>query len=136
MGVPVSITFHRVSPSAWIENDIRTRAEKLEEYCHLLRSCRVVVDVPHRHHQQGNRFRMHVELTVPDEPIAVTRDAPLNAPPRNLALVIREVFGVARRRLQDYARRHRFAVKRHSLPSPRMRSRAPRRTRPRDRKAA
>lgn len=117
MGVPVGITFHRLSPVDWIEEDVRTRAAKLARYCHLLRDCRVVIDLPHRHHLQGNRVRFHLELAVPDEPIAVTRDAPMAASPRELAFVIRETFDVARRQLQDYSRRHRLAVKRHSLPS-------------------
>ena len=115
MGLPVSVTFHRVDSSTWIEADVRKRATRLEMYCRLLRSCRIVIDVPHRHHQHGNRFRLHIELVVPDEAIAVTRDAPLTAPARDLALVIREAFDVARRRLQDYTRRHRLDVKQHSL---------------------
>ena len=35
---------------------------------------------------------------------------------KDLRLVIREAFDVARRRLQDYARRHRRAVKTHEGP--------------------
>ena len=136
MGVTVSITFHRVDRSAWIENDIRKRAVRLGSYCQLLRSCRAVIDVPHRHHRHGNRFRLHIELVVPDEAIAVTRDAPLAAPSHDLALVIREAFGVARRRLQDYARRHRLAVKQHSLPAVRPQRPGRRRGTSRDGKAA
>jgi hypothetical protein len=105
MAVPVTVTFHRLSQVRWIEKDIRRRGERLGRYCPRLRRCRVVIDVPHRHHLQGNRVRLHVDLDVPGEPLAVTRDAPLAASRLELARVIRESFDVARRCLQDYSRR-------------------------------
>ncbi len=127
MAVSVSITFHNLKPSEWMAAEIRQRAGRLARYGRLLRACRVVVDVPHRHKVQGNRLKLHVELAVPDDVIAVTRDAPLTQVRQDPRVIVREAFDVARRRLQDYSRRHRRAVKRHSLPSVRApRARTPR----------
>jgi len=143
MNLPLTVAFRDVTPSDWIEADIRKRADKLETYCRHMTSCRVVVDIPHRHHRSGNCFTIHVDMTVPGEEIAVTHGSNVYGVARNLdeyeggktdiketrkdlRLVIKEVFDVARRRLQEYARRHRLEVKRHG-DSPRGRARTRRR---------
>jgi cold shock CspA family protein len=94
-------------------------------------SCRVVVTIPHRHHEAGNRFSLRIDLTVPGGEIAVNRESNLHASRKDLGeqdwvkqfevegmrkdlkLVIREAFDVARRRIQDYARKRRLEVKTH-----------------------
>ena len=131
MNLPISITFRGIPPSEWIEADIYKRAANLDAYCRDIMSCRVVVDIPHRHHEEGNRFRLRIDLTVPGEEIAVNHESNLHAAKqdlderewvkqfdvegmrKDLRLVMREAFDVARRRLQDYARRRRRAVKTH-----------------------
>jgi hypothetical protein len=90
------------------------------------------VSIPHQHHDAGNRFSLRLEILVPDEEIVVSRDASLHAAIQDLAenewvktfdidgmrkdlrVVIRDAFDAARRQLQDYARRHRMAVKQHA----------------------
>ncbi len=130
----VKVTFRGMDPSAWIESDVRRRARKLDLYCPNIMSCRVVVDRPHRHHESGNRFGVRIDLTVPGEEIAVTRVGNVHGSQKDLAtrewvkrldveavrkdlrLVIREAFDIARRRLQDVVRRQRLDVKRHEGP--------------------
>jgi ribosome-associated translation inhibitor RaiA len=131
MNLPLTVTFRDVTPSEWIEADIRKRVTKLETYCRHITSCRVVVDIPHRHHRMGNCFTIHIDLTVPGEEIAVTHGSNVYGFARNLdetdggkvdiketrkdlRLVIKEVFDVAQRRLQEHSRRHRLEVKRHN----------------------
>jgi ribosome-associated translation inhibitor RaiA len=131
MRLPITITYHGIHSSEWIEHEIRRRAAKLDRYCPRLISCRVVVDIPHRHHEVGNRFNLRIDLTVPGEEIAVTRGSNLHAASqdleaqewvkqfdiegmrKHLRVVIREAFDVARRRLQDYTRKHRRPVRLH-----------------------
>ncbi len=131
MKLPLSVSFRGMSSSEWIETDIRKRVVKLEEYCRDIMSCRVTVDIPHRHHRGGNRFSLRIDLMVPGEEIAVSRGANLHGSKKDLSehewvkqfdvegmrkdlrLVIREAFDVARRRLQDYARKSRLAIKTH-----------------------
>jgi len=146
MILPLTVTFRNVTPSDWIEADIRKRADKLETYCRHITSCRVIVDIPHRHHRLGNCFTIHIDMTVPGEEIAVTHGSNVYGVARNLdeyeegkndvketrkdlRLVIKGVFDVARRRLQEYSRRHRSDVKRHG-DSPRGRARTRRRPAP------
>jgi hypothetical protein len=118
-------------PSEWIEAEILKRAAKLDAYCPDIMSGHVVVDVPHHHHEEGNRFSLRIDLMVPGEEIAVTRASNVHASRqdldehewvkqfdiegmrKDLRLVIRETFDVARRRLQDHTRKRRLAVKTH-----------------------
>ncbi len=134
MKLPLAITFLGRPAMPWIEEDIRARAARLEEFSPVIMSCRVVVDVPHRHHERGNRFQVRIDLTVPGEEIAVTRDANLHGSRKDLGdeawvkqfevegmrkdarLVIRQAFDIARRRLQEHGRRHRLDVKTHEPP--------------------
>ena len=134
MKLPMTVTFRGMNSDEWIETEIRTRAAKLDTYCRDIMSCHVVVEVPHQHHQEGNRFSVRIDLRVPDEEIAVTHGSNLHAATKDLhttewakrfdvegmrkdiPLVIKEAFDVARRRLQDHARRHRLDVKRHEEP--------------------
>ncbi len=127
--LPIEITYHRIRSSEWIEAEIRARAAKLDTYYRDIMGCRVTVDRPHGHHEAGNRFRLTIDLTVKGGEIAVTREATLHAMQKargdeqntkafevegmrkDLKLVIRQAFDVARRRLQDYARRQRGDVK-------------------------
>ncbi len=130
MTLPITVTFRGMPPRDWIEAEIVKRAGKLGTYADIM-SCHVTVVVPHHRHTGGNRFTVHIDLRVPGGEIAVTRDSNLHASEKKLqaeswakafdieaqrkhvGLVIREAFDVARRRLQDFARKRRGAVKVH-----------------------
>ena len=123
------ITFRGIGPSAALEGEIRTRIGKLETYYRSIMGCRVLVELAQRHHETGNRYHVRIDLTVPGEEIVVAHEASLHAtdqdihlaratkqdeadPERKHALVaVREAFDIARRRLQDFARRQRGTVK-------------------------
>jgi ribosome-associated translation inhibitor RaiA len=127
----IDITFRGLPPREWVKEDIREHAAKLELSCRHITSCRAVVGVPHQHHEEGNRFTLEIEISVPGERIVVSRDSNVHGlikdlgakkgakafevegMRKHLRLVIREAFDVARRQLRDYARRHRMAVKKH-----------------------
>ena len=127
MSIPVDIRFRNLRRSSLIEDDIRRRAEKLHAYCGDISSCHVVVEVPHRHHGKGHRYHVRIDLTAPGTEIAVAHASSLrgvgvqarlkaleiDAMRIDVQLVVREAFEAARRRLQDYARRRRGAVKTH-----------------------
>jgi ribosome-associated translation inhibitor RaiA len=77
--MPTTVTFRGITPREWIDSDVRKRAAKLDTYCPDILSCRVVVEIPHKHHVEGNRFSVRISLAVPEEKIAVTRDSNLHA---------------------------------------------------------
>jgi hypothetical protein len=131
MSTPISITFPRSRPTPWLASAIETRVNRLSAICDDVQSCRVVVDIPHRHHRRGNRFRVRIELAVPGEDVAITRDANIHgairasdetawrkqydveAMHRDIRLVLTDAFAAARRRLRDYVQLRRREVKRH-----------------------
>jgi hypothetical protein len=142
-----TVTFPRSKASPWLELEIRERIDRLRAIYADLLSCRVVVDIPHRRHARGNRFSLRIEMIVPGEDLAITRDANLHsevkssdeaawakrfdveATQRDIRLVIGDAFDAAKRRLRDFAQRRRREVKRHGsaakeavAPAPRRRS--------------
>jgi cold shock CspA family protein len=129
------ITFRRVPGSAAVEADVRKRLAKLDTYCPWIMGARVLIEPAERHHRDGNRYHVRIDLTVPDEEIVVSHEASLRPAARAtaalktrkqdeagrahryLGVAVREAFALARRRLQDYARRRRGSVKAHA-PAP------------------
>ncbi len=127
----VEVTFRNMKSSEWLQNEIRERAAKLETYCPDIVACRVLVSIPHRHHDHGNRFEVHIDLSVPGEEIAVShapqkrapKDEVIAAPAKSTEdpgarkdalLVVNNAFAAVKRQLQDYARRRRLEMKAHT----------------------
>lgn len=138
MTTPITVTFPKTKASPWLEAEIHERVERLKVICADILSCRVVVDIPHRRHQRGNRFSLRIELAVPGEDLAITRDANLHgvvkdmdeqawtkrfdveANRRDIRLVMSDTFDAAKRRLRDYVQVRRREVKRHDRPAARL----------------
>jgi ribosome-associated translation inhibitor RaiA len=131
MKLPTQITFRNMDSSPAVEARVREEAEKLSEFYDSIMGCRVMVEIPHQHRQQGKRFHLRIDLTVPGGEIVVNHEPSLGgsirqngiekrkkeqevaAPRKDIYVAIRDAFKAARRRLQDYARKQSGAVKRH-----------------------
>ncbi|MGE3511752.1 MAG: HPF/RaiA family ribosome-associated protein [Vicinamibacterales bacterium] len=122
MTMPVHVTFRDLATNEALDALIRERAEALHTTYPRMLSCRVLVEVPHRHHRSGNRYHVRIELAVPGDTLVVshhpgldatvkqssgvpTKAAELDADSRHGAVVIREAFDIARRRLNDFVER-------------------------------
>lgn len=99
------IAFQNMDPSPAVEADIRERIAKLEEFHSRLTGCSVVVQAPHRSGTHGRIFEVRIDLTVPGEEIAVTREAGLNHAHEDIHVALRDAFDAARRLLEDRVRR-------------------------------
>jgi cold shock CspA family protein len=135
MQVPLQITFRNMESSPRIKEWIRAEAERLETFYSQIMGCRVAVEVPHRHHRKGSRYRVRIDLTLPGGEVVIKRQPNIRdrvkqrgeaqaskslevaTPNKNLRLAIDDAFRVAVRRLQDYARRQNGRVKTHE-PAP------------------
>lgn len=117
MKLPLQVTFHNVDHSDEIEARIATEAERLEDFSDRIMSCRVVVDVPHRHHKDGNLYQVRIDLKLPGQELVVKREPSEHVDYRNLDIAIRDAFDEARRQLEDFVRLQRGHVKTHE-PSP------------------
>ena len=108
MQIPLQITIRDVEHSEALETHIREKAEKLDEFFRHIMSCRVVVEVPHKHHNQGKQFNVRIDIGVPGSEIVVNRDHD-----EDVYVALRDAFDAAKRQLEDYVRKHRGDVKTH-----------------------
>lgn len=105
----LQITTRDVPHSEALESHIRQKAEKLETFYPHIVGCRVVVDVPHKHKQQGRAFNVRIDITVPGSELVVNHDAN-----EDVYVALRDAFNAARRQLEDYGRRQRGDIKVHT----------------------
>jgi len=102
MKLPLQITTRNISLSEAAEENIREKAAKLNTFCDRITSCRVLVEVPHRHKQRGTTYNVHIDMTIPGTEIVVKKEQS-----EDLYVSIRDAFDAARRQLQDYMQRQR-----------------------------
>jgi cold shock CspA family protein/ribosome-associated translation inhibitor RaiA len=131
MILPVQVSFRNMPHSDAIEATVREEAAHLDSYYNHIMGCRVMIEVPHRHREEGEHHHVRIYLTVPGGEIVVkrepslharqqdveeeerTKDREIEASHKHIQVAIREAFDTVRRRLQDYARRQRLDVKSH-----------------------
>src|ERR1700758_5072164 len=116
MELPLQITFRHMDSSDAVAARIRERAEELERFFDRIMSCRVVVECRHPRHQQGNLFRIRVDLKVPGREIVVGRDPAAHHAHEDPYVAVRGSFDAARRLLEDYVHERRGDVKLHAVP--------------------
>jgi ribosomal subunit interface protein len=100
------IIWQNLVPSEEIEAKIRKHIAKLEKFADRLSDCRVVIEVPHRHHHQGNIYHVQINLTVPGGELVVNRQ-PAQQAHEDLNVAIRDAFESAERQLKEYTRQQR-----------------------------
>jgi ribosomal subunit interface protein len=111
MKLPIQITTRNMSLSDAAKNTIREKAEKLDSFHGNIMSCRVLVEVPHRHQHKGVLYNVRIDMTVPGGELVVKRE-----PHEDLYVSIRDAFDAAKRQLQDFAQRQRGEIKAHEGP--------------------
>ena len=134
MILPLQITFRNMQHSEAVEARVREEIAKLETFHQGIISCRVVVELPHKHHRKGDLYHVRIDLTVPGAELVVKREPSLHstlrechvetqskcyeahADHKDVFVVIRDAFKEARRQLQDYALRTRGQTKTHVPP--------------------
>lgn len=113
MQSPLQITFRHLESSEAVEADIRERAAKLDSFCDSVISCRVVVEAPRKHKQQGGLFHARIDITLPGGQVVVNREPDLHHAHEDPYVAIRDAFNAAYRQLEDYVRRRKVHVKTH-----------------------
>ncbi len=108
MQIPLQITIRNIAHSEALEAHIREKAEKLDEFFDHIMSCRVVVEMPHKHHHQGQQYNVRIDIGVARGEIVVNHDHG-----EDVYIALRDAFDSAKRQLEDYARKLRGDVKTH-----------------------
>ena len=109
MELPLQIAARGLTLGDEAETVIRKYAEKLDRYYDRIVGVRVMVEVPQRQMGAPILHNVRFDITVPGGEVVVKRQAH-----PELRTAIQRAFEAARRRLQDYARRQRGAVKTHA----------------------
>lgn len=107
------VEFKNLDRADDLEMDVRRHAEKLEEFCDRILSCRVVVERPHVHQRQGQLFQVRIDVTLPGHELVVNRSPEEAHQHENIHVAIRDAFDAMRRRLEDTVRKNRQQVKTH-----------------------
>jgi cold shock CspA family protein/ribosome-associated translation inhibitor RaiA len=113
MQVPLQISFHNMRHSDAAASSIEAQVQHLESLCDRIISCRVVVDIPHKHHESGNLFHVRIELTVPGHEIVVNRESSQQTQFKELDVALGHAFDAAERQLDDFLHQRRAFVKHH-----------------------
>ena len=111
MRTSLQINFRGMDVSPALEQLIREKVAKLEQFHPNVTGCRVVVDKPHHHKAQGEHFIVSVDVSVPGANIVAN-----HAHHEDVNVALRDAFLAARRQLEEHARKLRGDVKQHSLP--------------------
>ena len=110
----IDIQFRGMPHSVAAEMSARRWIERLRRVSNDILRCSVVVEIPHHHQQRDPLFHVRIELLVPDQVLAVTRDPGEQAAHDDVYVAISDAFRAARRRLQQYLAIRRREVKQHS----------------------
>jgi ribosome-associated translation inhibitor RaiA len=113
MKLPLQLTFRDLVPLPSLEEDIRRRAAKLEQFFPGLTSCHVAVEATGNQHRQGHRYAVRIDVRVPGEEIFTGE----HHAHEDIAIAVRGAFDAMGRRLEDCARKRRGQVKQH-VPQP------------------
>jgi len=132
--LPVDVVFLHMRRSPAVEARVRTAAEDLAALYPSISRCRVLVEVPARHHTTGKRFRVRIELSIARREDIVVERGPAgrgavaadDTPARHkadevdgaftdIAVVLHGAFDAARKRLQTLAQRRRATARTRAL---------------------
>jgi len=108
MQVPLQITMRNMEHSAAVEQRIRDKAEKLNQYSDQIISCQIVVEQGQAHRQNGALYNIRILLTMPRKELVVT-----NNEQENLYMAIRDAFNDMVRKIEDTARKMHGDIKHH-----------------------
>jgi ribosome-associated translation inhibitor RaiA len=111
MKQPLQIRFLGLEPSDAVESAARSKADKLDQFCPDIMSCRVTIELANKHQHQGRAFAVRVDVTVPGHELVVDR-----VHDEDVYVALREAFDDMRRQVEDAVRRTRGLEKVHAIP--------------------
>ena len=101
MQIPLELSFRNVEPDDRIRRLIDAKVNKLHRVCNYFTSCRVAIEKPNEHYQNGNPYRVRIEVKVPPgHDIIVIREPVDNDMHQPLEAVVRDAFESTHRRLK------------------------------------
>ena len=111
MQTPIQITMRNMDHSKAVEDRIRQKALKLDQFSEDIVSCRIVVEQNQAHKHHGAHYNVRLNVNMPGRELVVNHNEQ-----ENLYIAIREAFENMNRRVTDVSRIMHGEVKRHELP--------------------
>lgn len=101
MQVPLEITYNHMSRSDWIDDYIKSRVDKLEQFNGNLIACRVIVEQTQSPHRTGNPYRAHVSVSLPAKrELVAEKTETVTDPHIQLRPIIRHAFEAMEKQLK------------------------------------
>jgi len=112
MQFPPEIAFRGFEADEWLKDAVLEEIAKLDDYFGRIIGCRVMVELPHQRHEEGNPYHVRIELSVPGRNLVVNRSTTARERERETQMTaLDDAFAAIRRRLEDYVRELRGDVK-------------------------
>lgn len=108
MQQPLQITIKDIDHTPAIEEQVRTKVEKLTKFAENIISCHVVVEQVQKHQQVGKLHNVTITILVPGKMLVAKHN-----PSENLWVAIRDACANMREQLQSYSQHLRNQVKAH-----------------------
>jgi ribosomal subunit interface protein len=100
MKIAPDIRFIGLEPSDALAAAAREKAAKLELFCPEIMACHVVIEMAHKHRQQGRSFAVRLNLTLPGHELAVSR-----VDNEDAYVALRDAFDSMKRQIEETMRR-------------------------------
>ncbi len=114
MLLPLEITYRNIDKTEDVDNLIRDKAAKLEQFCSYMTSCRVAVEKRHEHQESGQPYRVRIEMNVPSgHRLVAQRESTEGDIHTGLPTIVRQAFDAARRQLEKLTAQQQGETKRH-----------------------
>lgn len=111
MQLKPQITIRDVPHSKAIEDNIRKKIEKLNQFYGQIMHCDVTIEQAQKNKHRGKLYKTRVSLTVPGEELTVNR-----AVNEDVYVATRDAFRAITRKLQSFSAKRHQAVKQHPIP--------------------
>ena len=124
----VQITYRNMRGSRDLDEEVTARVAWLESFHPRISSCRILLEIPHRHRRRGRTLHVRIALTLAGEEVIVSEERALriqamthhrksdelDGAHKDAHVAIHDAFDVARRRLDDTERPPRHKAKTRS----------------------
>ena len=117
MTLSPTITFQGMEPSEALRTEVLRHISQLDRMASDLRSCRVLITAAERRHRHGNRYHVHVRVTLDGRELHAGRTPGRDDAHADPYLAVADAFEALQRRLHEVLQRRRGDVKAHSQPS-------------------
>lgn len=109
MQQPIQVTFKDVDHSASVEEHVREKAEKLNQFNQDIISCHITLDLQQKKQNQGNLYTVHITTSVPGKEFVASHNGD-----ENMYIAIRDAFDNMRDQLKEHTHQLHGKVKTHT----------------------